>query len=140
MPQIPQSLITAYLQTEYHVFGEPPFILKVGVASKPLMKLYKQTQTDCGVFITAWNPHSGIVEASINHEKQAELATELSQNGLMFINGIGKHPQGGWPEEPSFFVPGMPLEASNTLGIKYQQNAVIWCGPDSIPELILLRK
>ncbi|MDX8385876.1 MAG: DUF3293 domain-containing protein [Gallionella sp.] len=140
VPQIPQTLITAYLQTEYHVLGESPFILKVGIASKPLIKLYKQTQTDCGVFITAWNPHSRNIEASVNHEKQAELAKELSQHGLIYIDGVGRHPQGGWPEEPSFFVPGLSLEAGKTLGGKYQQNAVIWCGPNSIPELVLLRK
>jgi len=140
MPQISQTLINAYLQTDYHVLGESPFVLKVGIASKPLMKLYKQTQTDCGVFITAYNPYSRNVEASVNQEKQAELVNELSQHSLVLIDGVGRHPQGGWPEEPSFFIPGLSLEASKMLGKKYQQNAVIWCGSNSIPELLLLMK
>ena len=138
MPQIHPALISAYLETDYHVFGESPFVLKVGIASQALMQLYKQTQTDCGVFITAWNPHSRIVEASVNQTKHAELAKELSQHSLICFDGVGRHPQGGWPEEPSFFVMGLSLDASKRLGKKYHQNAIVWCGSDSIPALILL--
>jgi len=140
MTHIPQILITYYLQTDYHVFGESPFALKVGIASQSLMELYKQTQTDCGVFITAWNPHSRVVEASANQEKQAELVKEISQRNLIFIDGVGRHPKGEWPEEASFFVLGLSLETGKVLGIKYHQNAVIWCGSNSIPELALLKK
>ncbi len=140
MPQIQQTLINAYLETDYHVLGKAPFILRIGVASHALTRLYKQTQTDCGVFITAWNPHSRITEASANQAKQAELTKELSQHNLICFDGVGKHPQGGWPEEPSLFALGLSLEASKAFGKKYQQNAIVWCGSDSIPELIPLRK
>jgi hypothetical protein len=34
---------------------------------------------------------------------------------------------------------GLSLEAAKALGKKYDQNAVVWCGPDAIPELVLLR-
>lgn len=138
MPEIPKTTIDAYLDTDYCILGESPFVLRVGVASEELTKLYKQTRTNCGVFITAWNPRSKKTPAATNKAKQAELSKELGQRSLTFFDGIGKHPSGKWPEEPSFFVPGLSLEAAKALGRKYEQSAVVWCGIDAIPELVLL--
>ena len=139
MSEIPRKIIEAYLETEYHVLGDPSFMLSIGVTSEPLGKLYKQTRTNCAVFITAWNPQSRDVDVATNKAKQAELAKELSQRSLACFDGIGRHPTGGWPEEPGFFVPGLSLEAAKKLGIKYGQNAVVWCGSDAVPELVTLR-
>ncbi len=139
MSVIPMETIKAYLETEYHVLGDSPFVLSIGVASEPLEKLYKQTRTNCAVFITAWNPQSRNVDEATNKTKQAELAKELGQRSLACFDGVGIHPTGGWPKEPGFFVPGLSLEAAKKLGIKYGQNAVVWCGPDAVPELVTLR-
>jgi hypothetical protein len=42
------------------------------------------------------------------------------------------------PGEPSFLAFGLALEASKTLGKAYEQNAIIWCGADAVPNLVLL--
>ena len=32
----------------------------------------------------------------------------------------------------------MGLEEAKVLGCRYEQNAVVWCGVDAVPQLILL--
>lgn len=74
-----------------------------------------------------------------NAVNQSKLKSELDLRSLTYFNGFGKHPSGEWPAEPSFLVLGISLEASKVLGKKYDQNAVVWCGLDAIPELVLLK-
>ena len=139
MSEISSLIIKAYKDTDYFVFGEPLFVLRVGMANEPLAELYKQCKTNSGVFVTAVNPFSKDVGEAVNTVRQAELATELKRRNLVFFDGAGEHPSGEWAAEPSYFVLGLSLEAAKNLGKKYHQNAVVWCGPDAVPQLILLR-
>ncbi len=34
---------------------------------------------------------------------------------------------------------GLPLEEARALGNEFEQNAIVWSGPDAVPKLILLR-
>jgi len=43
------------------------------------------------------------------------------------------------PEEASFPVLGLSLKASRALGRKHEQNALVWCTKDAVPQLLLLR-
>ncbi len=140
MSAIPPATVTAYLETDYRIFNEPPFALRIGINSAQLEKLYQQHKTSCGVFITACNPFSRKLDNATNAAKQAELTKELAQRGLSFIEGEGRHPSGGWPAEPSYFVLDLSLEEAKALGRRYGQNAVVWCGADAVPELVLLRQ
>ena len=38
----------------------------------------------------------------------------------------------------SFFVLGVSCAAAQSLGRKFEQNAILWCGPDAVPQLFLL--
>ena len=139
MSEISHLIIKAYLETDYCIFDEFPFVLRVGIANESLAKLYKRFKTNCGVFVTAFNPFSNDVGEAANTVRQVELAKELNRRKLTYLDGIGKHPSGEWAGEPSYFVLGLSLEAAKSLGRKYDQNAVVWCGSDAIPELVLLR-
>jgi len=139
MSEISPLTIKAYLETEYCVFGDFPLVLKVGLANETLVKLYERFKVNCGAFVTACNPFSINAGEAANKSRQIELSNELSLRNLAFIEGMGKHPSGEWVAEPSYFVLGLTLEAARILGKKYDQNAVIWCGSDAIPELVLLR-
>jgi sugar phosphate isomerase/epimerase len=139
MSEISPLTIKAYMETDYCVFGEFPFVLRAGIANESLAKLYKRVKTNCGVFVTAFNPFSNVVGEAANTARQVELAKELNRRNLTYFDGIGKHPSGEWTAEPSYFVLGLSLEAAKALGKKYYQNAVVWCGPDAILELVLLR-
>jgi hypothetical protein len=139
MSEISPLTIKAYLETDYCVFGESPFVLRAGIANESLAKLYKRLKINCSAFVTAFNPFSKDVGEAANAVRQAELTRELEQRNLVFFEGIGKHPSGEWTAEPSYLVLGLSLEAAKALGKKYDQNAIIWCGSDAIPELVLLR-
>ena len=39
----------------------------------------------------------------------------------------------------SLLVFGLALEAAKSLGQSLEQNAIIWCGADCVPDLILLK-
>lgn len=131
--------IQAYRETEYHVHGETPACLRVDFHSPELAEIHRAYQTDCSLFITAFNPFSEIHGEATNIARQQDLANELRQRSLIFIDGIGQHPSNERPGEPSFLVLGLELAAAKTLGVKYEQNAIIWTGSDAVPQLILLR-
>ena len=133
------SLIKAYEETEYRVTQGHPFVLRVDVPSPELASLYKAKSASCAAFITACNPFSRELSHAENTMRQAELAAELKRRSLIFFEGVGQHPSGGWPGEPSFLVLGLALEVAKSLGKAYEQNAVIWCGPDAVPSLVLSR-
>ena len=74
-----------------------------------------------------------------NSNLQKQLDEEIKFRGLNSIPGEGKHPIGDWPGESSFLIFDLSLESAKTLGRKFNQNAVVWCNQDAIPQLILLR-
>lgn len=133
------GLVQAYRETEYRVSGEIPFALSVDSASPELLALYKGHKVACAAFITACNPFSQELDPHENQCRQDELAKELSQRGLKYLDGVGQHPTGRWPGEPSFLVLGLELEAAKSLGQSLEQNAIVWCGANGVPELVLLR-
>jgi hypothetical protein len=136
---ISQDLIKAYLETEYRVLGELPFIIRVGLESSELLEAHKQHQVTCSAFVTAWNPYSQQVDDAKNRKMQAALANELTNRELHFIEGIGQHPSGNWGGEESYLILGLTLEAARVLGATLEQNAILWSGMDGTPQLILLR-
>lgn len=139
--KIDQSTVNAYLETDYCVAAPSPFVLRVGIASECLAKLHKQFRASCSAFVTACNPRSQGVGEIVNAQRQEDLANELNRRSLTCFDGIGMQPAGNWnwPGEPSYLVLGLSLEVAKELGNKYDQNAIIWCGSDAIPELVLLR-
>lgn len=133
------STIQAYLETEYRVYGEPGFTLRVGQANADLLSAHKRQRVDCSAFLTACNPFSLSVDEADNMAKQAALAKELSRRSLVFLQGVGQHPSNEWPGEASFLVFGLTLEAAKALGSRFEQNGFVWSGTDAVPRLILLR-
>ena len=131
--------VQAYRETDYRVFAEPDFTLRVGQASAELFAIHKLHKTDCSAFLTACKPYSQAFDAASNAQRQLGLAKELKQRSLAFAPGIGQHPGNGWPGEDSFLVYGLTLEAAKALGTRLEQNAFIWSGADAVPQLIVLR-
>jgi hypothetical protein len=133
------GLVQAYRETEYRVFGTEPLVLSVGSASPELLALYQGHKITCAAFITACNPFSQELAPHENQRRQDELAKELSQRSLNYLDGVGQPPTGEWPGEPSFLILGLELEAAKSLGQSLEQNAIVWCGANGVPELVLLR-
>lgn len=113
--------------------------LLVSQRNEALAALHETAGVQSSAFVTAWNPYSQQCDDKTNGNRQNALADELTKLGLRFVDGIGQHPSGEWPGEPSFLVLGMSLEAAKELGARYDQNAIVWCGRDAVPQLVLLR-
>lgn len=71
--------VQAYLETEYRVYGEPGFTLRVGQASADLLAAHKRQKADCSAFLTAFNPFSEPCDDAANQARQAALAQELTR-------------------------------------------------------------
>ena len=133
------ALLQAYRETGYEVFADPPCTLRVGVACEPLRALHRRFGVECSAFVSACNPFSRRLDAAGNAVRHRALLQALAAAGRMCLEGAGRHPSNGWPAEPSALVLGLPLEASRALGQRHAQNALVWCGPDAVPQLVLLR-
>ncbi|MGF6637029.1 DUF3293 domain-containing protein [Paraburkholderia sp. MM6662-R1] len=136
---IDQATVKAYLETHYRVEHDVPMTLIVGKPNPSLAALHEAAHVESSAFITACNSFSRVCDVEVNVRRQEALARELTQLGLKFINGVGQHPSGDWPGEPSFLVLGVSLEDAKELGERYDQNAIVWVGHDAVPQLMLLR-
>lgn len=94
---------------------------------------------DSSAFVTACNPYGQLSGSRENDLRQLSLTQELSSGGFPYLEGIGVHPDGGWPGEASYLILGPGLQSARSFGVRYRQNAILWTGCDGIPGLILLR-
>jgi hypothetical protein len=131
--------VRAYLETAFHVHGEPGFTLRVGESSAELLAAHVRQGVDCSAYLTAWNPFSRPTDDAANAARQAELLDALSRLGLVCLPGLGRHPSNDWPGEDSVLALGLGLDAAKALGVRFEQNAIVWSGADAVPQLILLR-
>ena len=136
---ISPETIQAYLETEFRVFVSDVVVLKIAEKNEDLVGLFKGHRSEACAFITAHNPLGELLSAEQNSDLQKQLEEEIKFRGLAYIAGEGKHPVGDWPGEPSYLVFDLSLEAAKTLGRKFNQNAIVWCDLDAVPQLILLR-
>jgi hypothetical protein len=158
--EVDARLVHAYLETEYGVEGAinsaltapaqavlghsaVRFTLKVGEPSADLLALHRELGVDCSAFITPCNPLSRSLSDEENTRRMGEFIDELRQRSLRYVHGLGAHPEceepGGWKPEPSVLVLGLSREAARRLGLAWEQNAIVWSGADSVPQLVMLR-
>ena len=137
--EISKETIQAYQETAFLVFAENSLELKISIKSEALLDLYRVNNSETCAFVTACNPNGEMLSDEQNLILQKQLEDEIKIRGLNFIPGEGKHPISDWPGESSFLIFDLSLESSKTLGRKFNQNAIVWCDQDAIPQLILLR-
>jgi hypothetical protein len=136
---IASAPLQAYRETDYHVDADPPFTLRVGRPCPELVLAHRRHRVECSAFLTACNPFSRMLDDAENAQRLQALRDELSRRSLAFDEGAGQHPNNGWPPEPSVLVYGLELQAARTLGQRFEQNALLWCGSDGVPGLVVLR-
>ncbi len=136
---IPPETLLAYLETDFIVFDQQILILKIDNYSEALRNLYKAHKIKTCIVISAYNPYGQVLKESVNIKRNTDLTTELDYKDLKYFPGEGKHPAGKLLSESSYLVLDLSLEESCTLGKKYEQNAIIWCDSDCVPQLVLLR-
>ena len=140
MTKIDTSKIEAYMQTDYCVGpSHAPFVLRIGVHSKALERLYQDTGQNCALFITAFNPFGSQQSDEANIAAHTQLGDQLRALTKLVIEGEGVDPGRQWPAERSFLAIGIDRDTATRLGQQVRQDAVVWVGPDAVPELLLLR-
>ena len=136
---LPPDLIKAYKNTDFTVKSEVPFSLKIDVFNEHLVLIYREYSVNTACFITAYNPFGETVSQTDNSIAQQHLLKDIEASELPYFKGIGSDPSGEWEGEPSFLALGISKKSAEALGIKYIQNAIVWCADDCTPELLLLR-
>jgi hypothetical protein len=137
---IPAEKIEAYRKTDYRFgHGTDLITLRINTRSEALSQLYISSGYTCGAFITAYNPCGQAKNIETNETAHAQLREKLHTLSPIIIEGAGTDPTGDWPEEKSFLALGIDLETAKSLGICYEQDAIVWVGTDAVPQLILLR-
>ncbi|WP_269495046.1 DUF3293 domain-containing protein [Castellaniella sp. S9] len=135
MTQVAAGLRQIYLDADYAVFADPPFVLRIGEPSKALLQVYARLDCERCAYLTACNPRSRRLRPAANARRMRALRAALLLRGWRPIDGEGRDPQGGWPAEPSLLVPGMDIAAALALARRFGQNAIVAAGPRGIPEL-----
>ena len=132
--------VQAYLATDYRLgHTDKDIVLNIGKHSERLATLFADNGVNCGAFLTAYNPQGTVQSDASNDQGHAELANKLQDLGLQAIEGSGSEEGTEWPAEKSYFALGLALEPAKAIGTHFDQDAIVWVGPDAGPQLILLR-
>ena len=132
--------IAAYRATHYRVCAPgKAFTLLIGIPSGDLSQLYLATGASCALFITAYNPFGKMQSDGENLAAHSILGEELRAWTNHIYDGHGEDPTDVWPEERSYLALGIGRQTSEDLGVRAQQDAVVWVGDDGIPQLLCLR-
>jgi hypothetical protein len=133
-----EELIAAYRATEYRVFADPPFVMRIGERCAELEELLGRSGARGAAFVTAWNPHSEPTPLAINVARQAELVRTAEESGWRHLPGEGRGADPVWPPEPSILLIGADRKDVRALGRRFDQHAIVWLTPGEPAELDLL--
>jgi hypothetical protein len=133
------SLIKAYEDANYYVRTAQPFTIQIGLKSDGVASWFRKLGVASAAFVTAYNPFGVVLSDKENKLRNKKLRSDMDTLGLTSVNGFGQDKLGDWGQEDSFLIFGLNLEDAKAAGIKHEQNAIVWCGNDAIPQLILLR-
>ena len=138
--QIHPDKLRAYEATDYRLgHTDQDIVLNIRKRSERLATLFAVNGVNCGAFLTAYNPQGTIQSDSANAQGHAELASKLLELGVQTIEGSGSEEGAEWQAEKSYFALGLTLELAKAIGTHFDQDAIVWVGPDAVPQLILLR-
>ncbi|WP_345798424.1 DUF3293 domain-containing protein [Castellaniella sp. MT123] len=133
-------LVQAYRDALYRIDAAPTLTLRIGWADPDLEMLHRRHSCACSVFLTACNPRSRRLRPAANARRMRALQRTLSREGRAWLPGRSIDPLGLWPDEPSAWIPGLPLPEALNLARRFGQNALVWCAADGIARLIWVRR
>jgi len=134
---IPAATIEAYRTTRYDVHdGDSNISFRIGEINYAIADLYQRRNVQSSAFITAWNPFGEFLSADENEKANNVLRKFLVNEGVAFIEGEGVGTDTTWPPEKSLLVLGISEIQATILCRQFQQNAVVFIGPDFNPVLM----
>ena len=133
------DLLNSYKSADYLLDAPHSFILKIGIHSVELENLYKTFNKHTAAFITAFNPYSQELSNQENKDRNHKLEELIQSLHFDYIHGKGKCGDGDWDGEKSFLIFGISEKQASEIGKEFEQNAIVWCDKDAIPQLLLLK-
>ncbi len=125
MPMTPEQH-EAYRVTDYVVFSSPSVVLRIDQSNAELDALLVREGKQSAAFISAWNPYSERKAQEENDRAHRTLMDDLKQRGYALIEGEGKGRVGDWPAEKSVLAIGIDRVASEEVGRRFLQNAIVF--------------
>ena len=135
---LPEPLLQAYQATQYRIHGVEWF-LQLGREQAALAPYYQRHAVQCATYLTACNPLGELLADHLNARRMEQLRQALQRAGWAWLEGKGHDPHGNWPGEDSVLIWGMSESTARVWGQQWNQNAVVHCGADMVPQLVLLR-
>jgi hypothetical protein len=123
-----------YEATRYRIDlpDDGPIDARIGERNTALDALLRARGCRDGVFITAWNPQSRLLDRATNEGRNAELARALDARPVLPHRGIAD--AGDW-EERGFFVLDLPCEEALSLARRFGQIAIVHVALGHVPVL-----
>lgn len=124
---LPGELEEAYRRTIYRVsYVGDTIDVRIGEQNPSLDRILDQEGWEDWAIITAFNPRSVRLPLAENFERDGQLRNELVLRGLTFCRCLAIDPEGDWPMEHGFLVPGLNMEAAVEIARRYDQNAIVF--------------
>lgn len=122
-----ERLRHAYRQADYRVNG---FVLNIGRPHPAFDAWLRERGVRGYVLVTAYNPRSTPLPASVNETRHRTLVRSLDESGLSWVPASGSDPQHAWPEEPGVCLLDPPVRQARALARQYEQHAIVegFCG------------
>ncbi len=137
---ISAQLITHYTQALYRIGATAESItLRIDQYSAPLAQFLTASHQSCAAIISAYNPYSELLSDAENLAAHEALGKFLMDHAYSVTESLNMDPIGTWPAEKSFFIPGIDINTTKSLGQQFRQNTIVWIDRNAIPRLILLR-
>lgn len=134
---IDQQLLKAYLNADYCIV-KPSLKIKVGEISRALDVFLMDNNAYYWAFITAWNPHSQLLDQEENEARHLALMQSLIEGKFTFCEGFGETHDDRWPMEKSLMILDISKSDAMRLGRRYQQNSILYGALNSPAQLIWL--
>lgn len=134
---IDQQLLKAYLNADYCLI-KPSLKIKVGENSRELDTFLMDNNAYYWAFITAWNPHTQLLNLVENEGRHQSLMQNLIEARYTFVEGYGESQDGRYPPEKSLMIFDISKVDAMRLGRRYQQNAILYGSINAKAELVWL--
>lgn len=136
MRNLPQELVLAYSEARYHFNTDSKeIVLTIGEFSDELQEFLESNRYKTWAFISAYNPYSKQLSEQENIERHQLLKETLKDLSYSFIEGQGGSVDQTW-SEPSLFIPDASLELAQSLGVRFEQNAILYGEKSYAPVII----
>jgi hypothetical protein len=99
--------------------------IRVGKRTPALDGLLAREGKRRWIFVTACNPGARRLGAAENRVLTNALKSSLRSGGFLFFEGRSGSDAGDWPEEESFLVVGIRIQAAERFRRRFGQDAIV---------------